>query len=253
MRDALTDVAYIQARLHKRSVVLALDFDGTLSPLVPHHADARIAPAAREALGRLARCVPVMIVSGRAVSDVRRRVGIRGVAYVGCHGLELFAHGKHTYLVSPRVRRAFAVQVRALEAIAASYPGLLVEKKPLSIAFHYRALSTSRRRALREDVARIVATGSVACRILDDKHALDIMPIGADKGRVVARLLKTLAPGESPILVFIGDGLTDEDVFRRFSKHIMIRVGKRAGSAARYYLREREDVDTFLRALNMAL
>jgi trehalose-6-phosphatase len=49
--------------------------------------------------------------------------------------------------------------------------------------------------------------------------------------------------------VYIGDSLTDEDVFNVFKNGVTIRVGKNKSSAARYFFKRRSDVDVFLTKL----
>ena len=74
---------------------LFLDFDGVLAPIVARPEDAYPPPETRAELERLvARYALVAVVSGRAGDDVRERVGVEGVVYVGAHGLELDAAGR---------------------------------------------------------------------------------------------------------------------------------------------------------------
>ncbi|MGH3051046.1 MAG: trehalose-phosphatase, partial [Gaiellaceae bacterium] len=68
---------------------LFLDFDGVLAPIVPRAEDAEPPPETRAELERLAGSYAlVAIVSGRAGDDVRARVGVEEIVYVGSHGLE---------------------------------------------------------------------------------------------------------------------------------------------------------------------
>ena len=83
-----------ERRAHGR-LLLALDFDGTLAPIVPHPEDATILPAAGHALRRLADRDDTMvaIVSGRGLDDVRARVREDGVFFAGNHGFEIEGPG----------------------------------------------------------------------------------------------------------------------------------------------------------------
>src|SRR5947208_13612375 len=68
---------------------LFLDFDGVLAPIVERPEDAAPPPETRAELERLVgRYAVVAVVSGRVGEDVRARVGVEGVVYVGPHGLE---------------------------------------------------------------------------------------------------------------------------------------------------------------------
>ncbi|MBV9766414.1 MAG: trehalose-phosphatase, partial [Acidobacteriaceae bacterium] len=72
-------------------IALFLDFDGTLSKIVPHPTDAELDPHIRSMLKVLTARpdFTVAVVSGRALKDVRQRVGLTDVIYVGNHGLEI--------------------------------------------------------------------------------------------------------------------------------------------------------------------
>src|SRR5690349_9933478 len=86
----------LSARIARaEKVALILDFDGTLSPLVSRPSIARLPVSLKTALRRLngfARC-HVMVLSGRRIEDVKKRVRIQSFYYGGNHGLELSGSG----------------------------------------------------------------------------------------------------------------------------------------------------------------
>ena len=87
---ALVDQLLSQLKEAPDRVALFLDFDGVLAPIVPNRNDAYPPAETRAELRRLvARYALVAVVSGRAGDDVRERVAVDGVVYVGSHGLEL--------------------------------------------------------------------------------------------------------------------------------------------------------------------
>ncbi len=106
---------------------LFLDFDGVLAPIVARPEDARLLPETGAELERLVlRYALVAVVSGRAGDDVRERVGVDGVVYVGSHGLELD-------------RQAERWRQQIVEfAGATAWPPMEVELKGLTVAFHFR-------------------------------------------------------------------------------------------------------------------
>src|SRR5271166_2536395 len=84
--DVFDNLDELHARISRAaSVVLFLDFDGTLAPIVPRPALAELPNVARQVLNELAALpgTTLAIVSGRALADVRRRVGIAGLIYAG--------------------------------------------------------------------------------------------------------------------------------------------------------------------------
>src|SRR5712691_8859808 len=78
-----------------RSLLLMTDYDGTLTPHVPNPAEACLDQRVQQHLAALARVpqVRLAIVSGRDLGDVAARVGVAGVVYAGCHGLQVDGPG----------------------------------------------------------------------------------------------------------------------------------------------------------------
>src|SRR5438876_668208 len=86
--EAIKDLLKATAQL--RRVLLLLDFDGTLCPIVSHAGRARLTPAQRNILQELASGPrQVALISGRSLADLRQRVGVRGITYCGNFGLAI--------------------------------------------------------------------------------------------------------------------------------------------------------------------
>ncbi len=178
---------------------LFLDFDGVLAPIVDRPEDA-VAPA--ETVAELERLVGryalVSIVSGRASEDVRARIGVEEIVYVGTHGLEL----------EPRAER----WRRMLAAFAADapWPEREIEVKGLAVSFHFRD---------REDEAAAVReldaiAEEATCQGLMARYGRKILevlpPVGSHKGTAVRALVEK--HGLRGALV-AGDDTTDLDSF----------------------------------------
>jgi trehalose 6-phosphate phosphatase len=91
--DHLPEIA---ARLRAAPhILLFLDFDGTLAPIVQDPSLAQMSSGVREALVRLAGSpkVSLTMISGRALWDLRLRVGLENLIYAGNHGLEISGPG----------------------------------------------------------------------------------------------------------------------------------------------------------------
>ncbi len=76
------------ARCLHQQPLLAFDFDGTLTPIVPRPDDAYLSKGVSSRLAQLSKCLPVAIVTGRSVADVRGRLGFVPRFVVGNHGAE---------------------------------------------------------------------------------------------------------------------------------------------------------------------
>ncbi len=229
-----------------------LDYDGTLVRIRERPELARLGPKRRDALRRLGRRAKVAIVSGRPLAEVRRMVGVPGLAYVGNHGLEIRAGGR-TWVHPEAVRRAGAVDraVSAIEARIPDFPGVFVENKGLTASVHYRLAKPRLRGLLRDIVAEEVRRSRGRIVLSEGKKVFEIRPdVPWDKGRGVRALMRRAGFAGPRFPIYIGDDRTDEDAFRALGdRGLTIRVGSCRGTAARRCLRSVEDVWRFLAAL----
>lgn len=244
-------------------LALFLDYDGTLAPIAGHPAQARLPEGVRVLLRRLAGEPGVMVslVSGRSLRSLRRMVRVRGVYYVGNHGLE--ARGPSLRFVHPRaaVSRARMRRIApALRRAVASIRGAWVEDKELTLSLHYRRVAPSRVPALRrafDDVVR-PAVRRKQVRVTPGRRVLDVRPPGRwTKGSIVTWLLARLAArgGAGRILpLYVGDDVTDEDAFRTLrGRGMTIAVAPVASDTrAAYRVRGPSDVRRFLTAVLVA-
>lgn len=188
---------------------LFLDFDGTLVPLTDVPEGVTVDPALIALLEQLHRVLEgrLAIVSGRSIAVLRDLFGLGGFRLAGSHGLELADPGQPPR--APARLAAVDAAQAALEAFAADRPGLLVERKTLSVALHFR-LAPDQEAACRTLAERIVAETGLFLQT--GKMLFELRPGGADKGSAIRAMM-----GQSPLNIgkplFIGDDVTDEDGF----------------------------------------
>jgi trehalose 6-phosphate phosphatase len=177
-----------------------LDFDGVLAPIVTRAEDAAVPAETRAELDRLvSRYKLVSVVSGRVGEDVRARVDVDGVVFVGSHGLEL-----------DPAAESFRDQIRDFAATA-PWPPDRTELKGLSVAFHFRGAEDAGA-ALRE-------LELLAERALDEglaprfgRMVMEVLPpTGSNKGTAVRQLLEQARLTRALVA---GDDTTDIDAFR---------------------------------------
>jgi trehalose-phosphatase len=195
----------------------------------------------------------VAVVSGRALRDVRRRVALPGAFYAGCHGMEIQGPG-FTFRHSEAALRSGAIDAveEACRRSLRGVQGLLIERKPLSVAVHYRRVSAPARPGLLRVLARLrrrLRARPVTWR--RGRLAWEALPrVGWGKGRAAAMLRRLLG---NPFPVALGDDLTDEGLFRAARHGISVRVAPEGATEARYTLSSQAEVPGFLERLDAAL
>jgi trehalose 6-phosphate phosphatase len=222
------------------ATLIGLDFDGTLAPIVADRDRAAMRAGTRRLLREVARRYPCVVLSGRSRADVARRVrGAPLVAVVGNHGME---RGRAAATAARRVRGWLAF----VESRLRGEPGVSVEDKGLSLTVHYRA--SRRKKRARERILEAVSQLR-GVRLVGGKHVVNVLPVDAPhKGLALEREQERLGCDTA---IYLGDDVTDEDVFalRRPGRLLAVRVGRKAVSAAPYYVRGQRDVDRVLRIL----
>ena len=241
MRDILARAnREVLEQLAGSRALLAFDFDGTLAPIVTDPNGAVMRPSTRRLLRQVARAYPCVVISGRSRADVRRR--LRGVALAGMVG----NHGLEPGLASTAARRLVRACLPVLVEHLGGLPGVVIEDKGLSLAVHYR-----QSRQKKEARARLLAAAARLrdVRLVGGKQVLNILPAGAPhKGLALER---ARARHRCDTALYVGDDETDEDVFTldQPGELLAIRVGRRKGSSAAYYVRTQAAVDRLLREL----
>lgn len=249
--SALARVDEILTRAAPRRLVVFLDYDGTLTPIVGRPADAVLSDSMKQSLQRLARRVPVGIISGRDRPDVQRLIGLGRLYYAGCHGFDIsgpdespLRHELATdYL--PDLDRA----ERRLRTLIGDVPGAWIERKKFSIAVHYRQVTEQDQPRVVRAVDAVQAD-TPALRKKGGKKIYELQPaIDWNKGRAVLWLLEAMGLSRSDVHpVYIGDDVTDEDAFLALAglgTGIVVGEEDRA-TAARYALKSPDEVQHFL-------
>ena len=191
-------------------LLVASDFDGTLSPIAPDPSLAKPNHEAMVALHALA-VMPqthVAVISGRALRDLSSLSGLsEEVHLVGSHGSEFdpdFARSLDPKLIDLRDRIK-----DELRAVAGAGSGFRVEEKPASVAFHYRlADEHAARRVVDAILSRSAALPGV--HLKRGKKVIELSVIPTDKGKALAAIRHRVG---ATAALFLGDDESDEDAF----------------------------------------
>lgn len=207
--DELAD-ALVARRREGQRLLVALDHDGTISPIAPRPDDAVLAAGAATALRALGEVAEVVILSGRGLDDLVARVGGLPVRIVAEHGLRSRdREGRVTPLTAPLDAGVLdAVRTRLTDILTAERvaEGWLVEDKGVGIAVHHRLVEPGRIGPTL-DAVRAVLADAHGGHVQEGKAVVELRAAGAEKGAALDRLVAT-SDGAMPVMV--GDDLTDE-------------------------------------------
>ncbi|WP_245967013.1 trehalose-phosphatase [Sphaerisporangium album] len=225
--DLLPDNAGLAAiKADPAGAVIGLDFDGTLAPIVPDPADARVAPEAAAALARLGALVrAVVIVTGRPAATAVEYgqvaggpglADVPGLVVLGQYGLERWEAGQVTSPPPPpeidRVRAEVPALVTSLgfAVTDGSVPGVTIEDKGRAVAVHTRRAPDPEGtlRALREPLGKFAAAAGLT--VEPGRLVLELRPAGMDKGHALGAFLAERAARS---VLFAGDDLGDLAAF----------------------------------------
>lgn len=250
-----------------RHLALMLDYDGTLRPIAPRPQDGLPGPELLDILRRLKRRprpeavalgapasltrprTTLAIVSGRPLKDLTRMIPLRGISWIGTHGLEVRAPGGRVERTADVSRIVPALRVLRDWILPHLDDSFTLEDKRVSLSLHTRVAHPAKARAV---TAKFISFFEQARRLapqlemIHGNKVLEVRMRGVDKGTGITYLLKRhVARGAQ--VVCIGDDRTDEDMFRAVNAlgGVTILVGARP-SLARQRL---PDVDAVLALL----
>jgi trehalose 6-phosphate phosphatase len=231
-------------------VLIGLDVDGVLAPIVRHAQEARLLDGVTQLLARLADDGGkrhVAVVSGRSLDDLARFSFPPNVMVLGSHGLE--SSDAPVQLDDVESARLTALSELAEGAVLAAGSGAWIESKPASVAVHIREADPEVGRqaltALVDEVERIEGATSIA-----GTAVLELFVRAASKGEAMRSLRATCRVTSA---VFVGDDVTDEAAFSVLEPDdVRIKVGD-ATTIAEHRLRDPAAVVAWLDALCAAV
>jgi trehalose 6-phosphate phosphatase len=245
--DHLPEIA---AKVEAASDLLVfLDFDGTLAPVVNDPAMAFVPPQTLRALTSLAAIekVSLAIISGRALQDLKARVGMPSLIYAGNHGLEISGPG--VYFIQPDAAKrvqALSELSRELHSGLQDIPGVQVENKVLTVSVHYRRAPADKLREVHQVTNLAVTRSGGLFQMTPGLRVFEIRPrVNWHKGKAVGWIKEALAKRE-PLSLYVGDDATDEDAFLALPEGLTISVGNARQTSARYYLEDQGTLQAFL-------
>jgi trehalose 6-phosphate phosphatase len=263
-----TDPQALAARVARATApdarpLIALDHDGTLSPIAPRPADAVLAPGADRAIARLTERAEVAIVSGRGLEDLVQRFSGLPLTLISEHGLRSRSTDGAVEQLTLGLAPATLEQVRGrLEELLAGRSGWVIEDKGVALAVHHRLVPDRDLHPLLEQVREALeqaaalpgdasdgGAGAPGGHVQTGKAVLELRPVGADKGAALRRIAER---SDARPIVMVGDDTTDEPALRAAEElggvGVLVADDPRTTSASAR-LRDPEAVVRFLSAL----
>jgi trehalose 6-phosphate phosphatase len=188
--------------------LVALDFDGTLSPIVADPTTSRMAPGGGDALRALApRIGQLAIVTGRQakiVVELGELGGVPGIVVEGQYGAEQWRDGE-LRLPEPPAGIA-AVRAELPGVLADADPGVWVEDKESSLVVHTRRAADPAGELDRLAPRLLPLAETNRLEANTGRNVLEIRPPGIDKGQALRRLV---AEFNAAAVLFGGDDVGD--------------------------------------------
>ena len=201
----------------QKKLVIFLDYDGTLTPIVDRPDLAVLSEDMRAAVKRLSEKYTTAVVSGRMREDVESLVGLKGFFYAGSHGFDIVGPGFS--MVQPEAQKLIPLVCEITEYFKkelGAIPGLLVEEKKFSVAVHYRLVDEVKYLSGIQKCVEDAVAKHESLRLMHGKKVFEILPaIDWDKGKAIRWIMRALnITWDDSSVVYIGDDTTDEDAFR---------------------------------------
>jgi trehalose-phosphatase len=235
-------------------ILLLLDYDGTLTPIVARPQLAHLDSQVLNILRQLSRkkYIVLGILTGRDLGEIQRLVPIKGIYFAGNHGFQI--KGPKLRFVHPACKRTRPVLEKishALKERISDIKGALLEDKGPTLSLHYRLVKKNDLLRLKETFDKLINgyrdTGKV--RISQGKKVIELKPgVDWDKGKAL-EMIRSLI-GKRALPIYLGDDSTDEDAFRYLGDTgISVFVGRPKKSQAKFYLRDSHEVKQFLKEM----
>lgn len=220
--------------------LFAFDLDGTLAPIVEDYSAAQIDETIRSTMERLISLAKVAVITGRSRKDAQTILGFEPHLLVGNHGAEWPSSKDNNYA------ECCTIWKTQLEHALSSIQGVELEFKWYSISLHYRK-AIDKESALASIDQAIKKLNPQPKRVAG-KFVVNLMPSEAfTKGEALLAAMDKLLAQRA---VFVGDDVTDEDVFQLNNVDLLgIHIGQDDQTAAAFYLKEQSQVKRLLNSI----
>jgi len=247
--NALDHFDQLMEKISSNRLIILLDYDGTLTPIVNDPSKAILDEDVRTILQLLSRHYTTGIVTGRSLTKIQGFVNLPDLLYAGSHGFDIVApllpvfqelnNGRNFSEKEEKIIRYQIAQEylptlqdikRNLEEVLSTIPGAEVEDNLFSVSIHYRNCDISHIARIQEIVIEAKESNE-GIRLKQGKMVFELQPdVMWNKGRAIEWVLskinseqidfneRTQKSQPKVFTIFIGDDKTDEDAFELFNQ-----------------------------------
>lgn len=234
--SALDTFQNMMSKAEGKRIVVFLDYDGTLSPIVSDPDVAYMTEQMRSVVSEVGRCFPTSIITGRSRDKVYEFVQLDNIYYAGSHGMDIMAPSQpleirdskyHSKAVDRKGSKLVIYQPankhlpeikkiqKSLNEKTAAINGVKIEDNKFCLSVHFRNVSDEDLSTLEEQVSSTMEEHP-HFRLTNGKKVLEVRPpVDWDKGHALEYLLDRLglASSNDVLPIYIGDDTSDEDAF----------------------------------------
>ncbi len=224
--------------------LIALDFDGTLAPIVDLPNDASMTSEVTQELENLIKIRNVLILTGRSIDDTKKRVPHSVPFILGNHGLEGCSHVSAEALKEAYELTRKWINILKNEFVPNKHIIIEDKKYSLSIHFHNAFIEKFTCNQIHTAVKKLLPTAT----LIDGKRVVNVLP--PNFPNKYTALIAFMKDNDFTRAIFVGDDITDNDVFCANDQRILsIKIGKRKELVAHWYLERQEEIENLLKTM----
>jgi len=248
--------------LKSNSIILFLDYDGTLVPFKEKPTEVITPQKIKQMMRELIKNpkVKVVIVTGRPLREIKKLLRIEGLSFIALHGLhiETVDGPPFSWKQADQARLLIKTIKEDMQQKLKDEKGAFLEDKELTIVLHYRLLPTNRIRIMRDKFKKIVQTidKKKILEIINGAKVIEARPKGWHKGKAIEMFLASHTKIKNNLPIYIGDDVTDEDAFQFLVKRgitIYVTNKSKRKTTAQYWVKNPDDVFFFLQSFSQLL
>ncbi|RLJ70270.1 trehalose 6-phosphatase [Hydrogenivirga caldilitoris] len=228
-------------------MIIFLDYDGTLTPIVKEPDEAKIEADRKKFLEELSKKHRVVIVTGRSIESFKKVFGhVPDTIYV------ITSHGAKIYRDEKLLKEFLDLGLPDLTPLRErikNIPGVFIEEKEGCFALHFRNFKGDESRV--KGIFKEFVDSHPPKKVIEGKKVLEAVYSDVDKGKAVENFLRLVGWNGKEKVVYIGDDTTDLYALKKVRElgGLPVFVGKDKPPEAEFTLENVDQVYVFLSRL----